>query len=127
MNSAEILLILPELTLTIGGLILLMVAAFAGDPQGARFEIGAGDAEGLGQRFGEGAGGVDGFETISVSPIQGAYWFVGRVLTGGIHSAAARALTISGSGPRVAVAWSIDGIGQRGQALTGFSVHASPA
>lgn len=37
-------------------------------------------------------GGVDGFETISVSPIQGAYWFVGRVLTGAIHSAAARAL-----------------------------------
>lgn len=31
MNSAEILLILPELTLTIGGLVLLMVAAFAGD------------------------------------------------------------------------------------------------
>ena len=27
-----------------------------------------------------------------MSPIQGAYWFVGRVLTGGIHSAAARAL-----------------------------------
>lgn len=33
-----------------------------------------------------GHGGVDGFETISVSPIQGAYWFVGKL--GGAHATA---------------------------------------
>lgn len=34
-------------------------------------------------------GGVDGFETVSVSPIQGAYWFVGRVTTGALGTAGA--------------------------------------
>lgn len=34
-------------------------------------------------------GGVDGFETVSISPIQGAYWFVGRVTTGTMGAAAA--------------------------------------
>ncbi len=32
-------------------------------------------------------GGVDGFESISVSPIQGAYWFIGRITTGTIGTA----------------------------------------
>ena len=33
------------------------------------------------------SGGVDGFESISVSPIQGAYWFIGRITTGTIGTA----------------------------------------
>ncbi len=42
-------------------------------------------------------GGVDGFETISISPVQGAYWFIGKV-TGGDH-AAASPLTENASNP----------------------------
>ena len=34
-------------------------------------------------------GGVDGFETVSVSPIQGAYWYVGRVTAGALGTAGA--------------------------------------
>jgi prepilin-type N-terminal cleavage/methylation domain-containing protein len=34
-------------------------------------------------------GGVDGFETVSVSPIQGAYWYVGRVTAGSLGVAGA--------------------------------------
>jgi prepilin-type N-terminal cleavage/methylation domain-containing protein len=40
-----------------------------------------------------GKGGVDGFESIAVSPIQGAYWYIGRETNAGIENAANQALS----------------------------------
>lgn len=40
-----------------------------------------------------GKGGVDGFETIAISPIQGAYWYIGRKPNTGIENAQNAALS----------------------------------